>query len=174
MLVKRLVEMHGGRVEARSDGMGKGSEFTILLPDVVIPETDSKSPEDEDSGEKSPVRYLVVDDNRDVAYVMTKLLHLHGNTAKAVYSGEEALAEVAEFRPDVILLDIALPQMSGYEICRHLRQLPGGQDLLIIAQSGWGSPKDRQQSMAAGFDHHLVKPVEMKSLLKMVQESGRG
>ncbi len=108
-----------------------------------------------------------------MAYVLTKLLRMQGNTVLAVGTGEEAITAVGEFQPDVILLDIGFPEMSGYETCRIIRELPGGQDILIIAQSGWGSPSDRRQSREAGFDHHLVKPVEMKTLLKLVEESGR-
>lgn len=172
MLVQSLVELHGGSIIVRSEGLGKGSEFIVQLPLVEsnpLPGTTDLKRTDS----LTSARILVVDDNADVAYVLKRLLETSGNKTHAVHSGEEAVAAAAEFKPGVILLDIGLPQMDGYEACRQIRAQPGGQDILIIAQSGWGSPDDRRQSNEAGFDHHLVKPVELKALVELINNSAK-
>ena len=171
MLVQRLVAIHGGTVEASSAGLGHGAQFVLRLPNVVDTPQSAQAPDAQPAPLEPTVRFLVVDDNPDVAYVLTTLLRMHGNAAQAVHSGEEALTVMGEFCPDVVLLDIGLPMMDGYEVCRQIRKLPGGDQVTIIAQSGWGSPADRLQSKEAGFDHHLVKPVEMKTLLKLLERS---
>jgi signal transduction histidine kinase len=171
-LVRQLVEMHGGRVEAHSEGAGKGSEFVVQLPIIVEPSV----PKAENGSEHQPapklgLRILVVDDNQDSAASLSMMLKLMGNDTHTVYDGEEAIAAVGKYRPDVILLDIGMPKLNGYEACRRIRQQPGGEKLTIIAQTGWGQEDDRQRTHDAGFDHHLVKPIDSAALMKMLAES---
>ncbi len=165
-LVKRLVEMHGGRIEASSAGLGKGSEFVVRLP--VLETSQPQGTETDEPAFQSSLRILVVDDNRDGADSLSMMLRLMGNDTRTAYDGEEAVAAAVEFRPDVILLDIGLPRLTGYEACRRIRRQPGGKELVIIAQTGWGQEEDRQRTHQAGFDHHLVKPVEPTALMKLL------
>jgi signal transduction histidine kinase/CheY-like chemotaxis protein len=167
-LVKRLVEMHGGRIEARSDGPGRGSEFVVRLPVVV--EASRLQPEagDDGSDPKTSLRILVVDDNRDGADSLADMLGLMGGDTRTAYDGEEAVAAAVEFRPDVILLDIGLPKLNGYEACRRIRAQANGRKVVLIAQTGWGQVEDRQRTHEAGFDHHLVKPVDPAALMKLL------
>jgi CheY-like chemotaxis protein len=169
-LVKRLVEMHGGRIEARSDWPGKGSEFIVRLPvvlDASIPARDNPRTEGD---LKSSLRILVVDDNRDSADSLSMMLKMMGNDTRTAYDGEEAVAAAADFRPNVILLDIGLPKLIGYETCRQIRDQPEGNEVVIIAQTGWGQEDDRQRTHDAGFDHHMVKPVDPQVLIKLLAD----
>ncbi|HUS24689.1 MAG TPA: response regulator [Candidatus Binatia bacterium] len=118
----------------------------------------------------SPRRYLVVDDNRDQAGSLCTLLRTAGNEAQAVHDGETALRAAGLFRPDVVLLDLGLPRLDGYDTCRALRRLPGGDQLLIVAITGWGGSEDRERTEAAGFSAHLVKPVRYAGLMRLVEE----
>ncbi len=167
-LVKRLVEMHGGMIEARSDGPGKGSEFIVRLPLVV----EASIPRKEIAGKyrelKSSNRILVVDDNRDSADTLSMMLEIMGNETYTAYDGEEAVVAAANFRPNVILLDLGLPKLSGYEACRRIRKGIGGEELIVIAQTGWGKEDDRQRTYEAGFDHHMVKPVDPRALMELL------
>ncbi|CAL1239987.1 response regulator [Candidatus Methylocalor cossyra] len=164
-LARRLVELHGGRVEAHSPGTGLGAEFVVRLPrgTPALPDPQSEAvggPQPRRSG----LRILVVDDNVDSADSMALLLSLDGHDARTAFDGPGALAEAAEFRPQVVLLDIGLPGMDGYEVARRLRALPDLGAVLIIAVTGYGQDDDRIRSKAAGFDHHLVKPVDPDAL----------
>ncbi len=168
-LVRGLVELHGGSVEARSEGPGEGSEFIIRLPVAC----ESMQPTPTGLGGDAPavktsLRILVVDDNRDGARSLSMMLKLMGNETRIAYDGAEAVAVAREFRPDVILLDIGLPKMSGYDVCRHIRQEPWGKRVVVIAQTGWGQAEDRQKAETAGFDHHFVKPLDMAALTKLL------
>ncbi len=169
-LVKRLVEMHGGTVEARSAGAGQGSEFAVRLPISQ----GIQNAETQKLGGKQEVpppparRILVVDDNRDAADSLGMLLRLTGNEVHTAHDGLEAVGAVATFQPDVVLLDIGLPKLNGYEVARRLRQEEGGANRLLIAMTGWGQDEDRNRSREAGFDHHLTKPVEFKALQKLL------
>ena len=170
-LVRRLVEMHGGRVEALSEGMGKGSEFVVRLPVVV----EASVPQPPDSEEmqnvpNSSLRVLIVDDNRDSANSLAMMLKIMGNDTRTAYDGQEAVTAAGEFRPAVILLDIGLPKMNGYEACVRIRQQPGGKEIVIIAQTGWGQEEDRRRTHEAGFDYHMVKPVDPQALMKLLEE----
>jgi PAS domain S-box-containing protein len=168
-LVKRLVEMHGGRIEARSDGLGKGAEFIVRLP-VVVGASEPPAADEGDGEEvpKSSLRILVVDDNRDGADSLVMLLRIMGNNTRTAYDGQQGVEVAEDFRPDVILLDIGLPILNGYEACRCIRERPWGKNVVLIAVTGWGQDDDRRRSHEAGFDHHLVKPVDPRGLMKLL------
>jgi len=161
MLVKRLVEMCGGRVEAKSEGLSKGSEFVVRLPVVVEASVPQKASKGKDEGDvKTSLRILIVDDNRDSADSLAMMLKMMGNDTRRAYDGEEAVAATGEFRPHVILLDLGLPKLNGYEACHRIRKQTRDKELVIIAQTGWGQDEDRQRTHEAGFDYHMVKPAE--------------
>jgi PAS domain S-box-containing protein len=159
-IVDQLVRMHGGRVEARSSGEGRGSEFRVTLPRL------QSVPQDADVTSPVPVtpvgrrRILVVDDNEDAALTLAMMLELMGHEALAVHDGAAALAAAERDRPDTILLDIGMPGLSGYDVARQLRREVWAKGMLLIALTGWGQEVDKQRSRDAGFDHHVVKPVE--------------
>jgi CheY-like chemotaxis protein len=169
-LVRGLVDLHGGRVEARSAGLGKGSEFIVHLPVVKTPVSPQHEPsgDGETSRDGSRHRILVVDDNRDAADSLALVLRLTGHQIEMAHDGLEAVQAAAVFRPDVVLLDIGMPRMNGYEVARYLREQPWGKDMALIALSGWGQEKDKQRALEAGFDHHLTKPVEAAALEKLL------
>jgi PAS domain S-box-containing protein len=169
-LVKRLVEMHGGAIAAHSSGPGKGSEFTVRLPVVIESATGPRQPrgERERAAPASSFRILVVDDNRDAAATLGMLLRIRGNDIRTAHDGLEAVGVADEFRPDVILLDIGLPKMNGYEAARRIRQQPWGSAMVLIALTGWGQESDRVHSQEAGFDQHLVKPVDPRDLMELL------
>jgi PAS domain S-box-containing protein len=170
-LVKRLVEMHGGSVEARSEGPGKGSEFTVRLPVAMASASHAPQPP-KGEGEKTPApaprRILVVDDNKDAADSLSMMLSLAGMEARTAYDGLEAVAAAAAFHPDVVLLDIGLPKLNGYEAARRIREQPWGKDMVLVAVTGWGQEEDRRRSQEAGFNAHLVKPVDPVALQQML------
>ncbi len=169
-LVKGLVEMHGGSVEARSEGHGMGSEFVVRLPVVLSLAGERRG---EEGGEQIPAtarrRILVVDDNRDAALSLAMMLKIMGNETQTAHDGLEALAVAAAFRPDVILLDIGMPKLNGYDACRRIREQPWGRAVVLVAQTGWGQEDDRRRSQEAGFDFHMVKPVEPAALEKLLE-----
>jgi signal transduction histidine kinase len=171
-IVKRLVELHGGRVEARSEGHGKGSEFVVRLPVVLsMVQENQESPGDEQ--QPSPAvrrRVLLVDDNVDAAASMALMLEIMGNEVRIAHDGVAGVEAAAEFRPNLILLDIGMPRLNGYEACRRIREQPWGQKAVIVALTGWGQDEDRRRSQEAGFNNHLVKPVEPAALEKLLAE----
>ncbi len=167
-LVKRLVEMHDGSVEAKSDGLGKGSTFSVRLPVLIAHSRPHGSGEKEAAAPKSSLRILIVDDNRDNADSLGMMLRIMGNETQTAYDGEEAVAAAMAFRPDVILLDIGLPKLNGYEACRRIREHLWGDDVVLIALTGWGQEDDVRRSDEAGFDHHMVKPVNPDALMKLL------
>jgi PAS domain S-box-containing protein len=163
-LVKRLIEMHGGRVAARSPGLGEGSIFEIRLP---------LSQQDIEHARELPLampgaRILVVDDNADAADSLGSLLQLEGHTVVVTYTSTDALAKLAEFKPDIVLLDIGLPEIDGYEIARRIRASPDHRHVRLIALTGYGQLEDRQRAKTSGFDAHLVKPVEFSALQRVL------
>ncbi len=168
-LVKQLVEMHGGRIEARSDGPGKGSEFVVRLPVVVeasgAPISDER---DEPTTPTSSLRILIVDDNPDGADSLAMLLRIMGNDIRTAYDGQEGLEVAGAFRPDVALFDIGLPKLDGYQACRRIREQPWGKNVVLIAMTGWGQEEDRRRSHEAGFDRHMVKPVDPQELMELL------
>jgi signal transduction histidine kinase/ActR/RegA family two-component response regulator len=159
-LVRRLVEMHGGTVEARSEGPDQGSEFVVRLP-LDPPASGSKPPADEIEP-RAGVRHRIVvaDDNRDSTETLQILLTMMGHQVHIAENGLDAVTLVEAKRPDLVLLDIGMPTMSGYEVARHIRREPWGQSMVLVAVTGWGQEGDRRRSREAGFDHHLVKPVD--------------
>ena len=171
-LVRRLVELQGGVVTAASAGLGLGSEFTVTFPVAAAVEATSErippSPEPEARG----ARVLIVDDSVDSSNTLATILTLVGHDAEAVHDGTAALASVRSRRPDVVLLDINLPGMSGYEVARHLRGREGLADALIVAISGYGEDEDRARSIEAGMDLHLVKPLDIDELVAMLGQPG--
>jgi CheY-like chemotaxis protein len=167
-LVKRLVEMHGGGIKAKSEGPGRGTEFVVRLPVVVEASVPSTAEPDEPAAPKSLLRVLIVDDNRDGADSLGMMLKLMGNNAVTAYDGQEGVEMAERFRPDVVLLDIGLPKLNGYETCRRIREQPWGKNIVLIAVTGWGQDEDRRRSQEAGFDHHLVKPVDPRALMRLL------
>lgn len=170
-LVKSLVELHGGKVEAHSDGPGLGSEFVVRLPMAAAPDRPGDAASEPD-GSVEGLRILVVDDNRDAAESLAMMLELEGHQVQTAEDGYVALGLVRGFRPRVVLLDIGLPGMDGYQVARRLREDPEMTGLRIIAISGYGSDEDRELSRAAGFDCHLVKPVDPERLNDVLAELG--
>jgi PAS domain S-box-containing protein len=167
-LVKQLMELHGGRVTAASPGPGLGSTFSIRLPTLV------EAPASPVSEPPMPLpnagmRVLVVDDDADVRMSTALLLELNGYEVKMADSGEQALTQIGTFHPDVVLLDIGMPGENGYQVARSIRRLPNGGDLLLIALSGYGRAEDLARSQEAGFDHHLVKPLNLAMLCNLLE-----
>jgi CheY-like chemotaxis protein len=163
-LARRLVELHGGKLTASSDGLGKGSHFLTTLPlpepgPATIPSETLPTAADS----RAPVRVLIVDDNVDGAVTLSLLLQLGGHTTMLAHHGVEALKLLPELKPDVVLLDLGLPDMDGYEVARAIRRLPVRQPLLV-AVTGWGSAEDRLRTKEAGFDEHLTKPVDISTI----------
>jgi len=169
-LVKRLVEMHGGTIEPRSDGEGLGSEFVVRLPVLAQPMTTAQSGFEGAAKSSSEHRVLIVDDNRDSADSLSMLLEITGNKTFLAHDGVEALDAAEKYRPDVMLVDIGLPRLDGHEVCRRIREQPWGKDTVMIALTGWGQEDDRRKSQEAGFNGHLVKPVDYDQLLELLSE----
>jgi PAS domain S-box-containing protein len=171
-LAKRLVEMHGGRIEARSAGFGRGSEFIVRLP-ISVPPAKEKEPSRRDVTKRlsqTGRRILVVDDHEDSAKIMAIMLKKMGNEPRTAFNGAEAI-EVAEvFRPDLIFLDIGMPKLNGYDAARRIREQPWGRDILLVALTGWGQEEDKRRSREAGFNFHLIKPIEPGALKKLLAD----
>jgi len=170
-LVRQLVEMHGGSVQAFSEGRGRGSEFVVRLPRLI--EKLQLPAQKTVVGEAATAigrRILVVDDNRDSASSLATLLAMTGHETHTAHDGLEAVDAAATFRPDVVLLDIGLPKLNGYDTARRIRQEPWGKDMMLVALTGWGQEEDRRKSKDAGFDHHLVKPVDYAVLTKLLSD----
>jgi CheY-like chemotaxis protein len=170
-LVRRLVEMHGGSVHASSEGPGKGSEFVARLPALAGAPQTLKSQVPEATSPAMRRRVLIVDDNRDAADALALLLQHTGHETFVAYDGAAAFSAAEAHRPDVILLDIGLPGLSGHDVCRQMREQPWGQRIRMIALTGWGQEEDRRKSREAGFDGHLVKPVDIAAVLQQFQRA---
>jgi CheY-like chemotaxis protein len=170
-LSRSLVEMHGGRIDARSDGPDRGSEFIVRLPlqsgPIEAPVHERRRPEG------SALRVLVVDDSVDSAESMAMVLEMSGHEVRQAHSGEQALGAVREFRPDAVLMDIGMPDLSGYEVAERLRSAPDTREVALIAMTGYGQKADRERSAAAGFDHHLVKPLDFDKLNEVLASFAR-
>lgn len=170
-LSRQLIEMHGGRIKAHSPGPGLGSTFEVRIPIVAEVEASVRaSAVKKDDVPTSRLRLLVVDDNRDSVDSLSTLLRLMGNDVHMAFDGVEAVHAVQSLRPDVVLLDVGLPLQNGYEAARMIRSEPWGRNVVLIALTGWGQEQDRRRSREAGFDHHLVKPVDPRVLMSLVSE----
>jgi signal transduction histidine kinase/PleD family two-component response regulator len=171
-LVKHLVELHGGRVAAHSEGVGRGAEIVVTLPAQAtgVPEAPDSSPRARKPGDRgaAPARILVVDDLAASAETLMTLLEMEGFEVRIASEGMAALKIAEEFRPDVVLLDIGLPGMNGFEVAHRLRTLPESRDALLIALTGYGEAESRTRSAQAGFDFHMVKPADVNLLLSML------
>jgi len=170
-LTQRLVQMHGGSVEARSRGVGHGSEFEVILPQAPSAADSAAPPVNAASDTRlkgRSHRILIADDNRDAAATLAMLLELMGHTVQHVNDGEAAVQSAIAFQPQIVLLDIGMPKVNGYEACRQIRAQPGGTDIMLVAITGWGQPEDRLSSKGAGFDQHLIKPVDPTMLENML------
>jgi PAS domain S-box-containing protein len=170
-LVRRLVELHGGHVEAHSEGIGCGSEFVVTLPLARV-DAPAQRPAAESAAtrDREPRRILVVDDNGDAADSLCMLLKSRGHDVRVAYDGLEAVGAALTFDPEVVLLDIGLPKLSGYEAARRIRE-SRGEDVLLIAVTGWGQEEDRRRSRDAGFDHHLTKPVDPAAISGLIESA---
>jgi CheY-like chemotaxis protein len=167
-VVRKLVEMHGGTTEAHSSGLGQGSEFIVRLPILLSPLRQATVSSAERAQSTRAWRVLVVDDNVDSADSIASLLESSGHDVKVAYSAEKALEMAAEYQPEIMLLDIGLPEMDGYEVAKRLRQNPQLKDLRLIALTGYGQDSDRQRSRETGFDAHVVKPVDWRDLSELL------
>jgi PAS domain S-box-containing protein len=165
-LARRLVEMHAGELVATSEGIGKGSHFLVTLPlvETVAPGSNTAEGLPPEQTTRGAVRALIVDDNADAAATLSLLLELGGHTTSIAYTGPDALRIATEFKPDIVLLDIGLPGMTGYEVAHALRRMPELGHPLLVAVTGWGGPEDRLKTKQAGFDEHLTKPVDISMI----------
>jgi CheY-like chemotaxis protein/two-component sensor histidine kinase len=163
-LVRRLVEMHGGRVQVQSDGPNQGTEFTVRLPLLSGEQSQPAQDPGIANGDQVKCRILVVDDSRDGADSLALWLQVSGHEVQVCHDGIKALELAGNFQPDVVLLDIGLPGMDGYEVARQLRGQPKTEAALIVALTGYGQEEDMRRSREAGFDHHIVKPADLAAL----------
>jgi len=169
-LVKSLVALHGGTVHARSDGLGQGSEFSICLPCAARSPAEAEAEGDGGAAragaapDNGNLRVLVVDDNADAAQMLAALLEVQGHAVSVEYDARGALARARSEHPDVLLLDIGLPDMDGYELARRLRAQPENAGATLVALTGYGQNQDREEAQQAGFDHYLVKPADLNEV----------
>ena len=171
-LVRGVVDLHGGKIEAKSEGSGRGSEFIVTLPAVAAPTSSNRANETPDSPQAvrdGKCRVLVAEDNADAAESLVRLLRLKGHDVQAAYDGRQAIAEAEKFKPTIALLDIGLPDLTGYDVARHVRSQDWGKEMVLVALTGWGQEEDKRRTREAGFDQHIVKPVDPMLLLKMLE-----
>jgi CheY-like chemotaxis protein len=166
-LAREVVELHGGTLNAHSEGQGHGSEFVVRLP-VVTEEPEQREASKIASDRAVQRRVLIIDDRPEITQALTRLLKLQGHVTHVVHEGLNGVQAAQEFRPEIVLLDIGLPDLDGYDTCRRLRSAPGGKDLVLVALSGYGQAVDVKDARAAGFDHYLLKPVHYKTLVQIV------
>jgi CheY-like chemotaxis protein/two-component sensor histidine kinase len=176
-LVDRLVKLHGGTVAATSAGSGLGSEFTVRLPVAVAARTQKPAPREANGKEQSQpeirCKVLVVDDNVDSADSLAMLLEIMGHEVETANEGPQAVACAGRFQPDIAILDIGMPNMSGYEVAQRVRQQPWARNIVLVALTGWGQEDHRRRSADAGFDYHLTKPVDFEVLQRIIAETAR-
>jgi len=158
------VEMHGGQIRAASDGAGKGTSFEVYLPAQDRKLRHAAKPQQAARKSSKPLRVLVVDDNRDVAQSMGKMLEMLGHSVRVEYGGASAIRASEEFTPDVVLLDIGMPGLNGYDVCQTIKRKASLKNTVVVAQTGWAEGQRGARAQEAGFDHHLVKPVHIDTL----------
>jgi signal transduction histidine kinase/CheY-like chemotaxis protein len=177
-LVRAIVQLHGGSVDVHSDGPGQGSEFTLRLPlagarGAAVTEVPVRgletAPSSAGARPQAARRVLIADDNDDNANALAELLRHRGHVVETAGDGEAAYAAAEQHRPDVVMLDIGMPKLNGYEVCRRIREQPWGRQMRIVAQTGWGQSEDRRRSTEAGFDSHLVKPIDPGQLDRLLE-----
>lgn len=173
-LTRRLVQLHGGSIVASSEGPGKGSQFLVRLPlhevqPVAAEPPPAPAPAQPDLSGPGALRILVADDNRDAAESLALLLEVMGHEVRQAHDGRAAVEAAADFEPQLVLLDIGMPHLNGYDACRQIRAQANGAARTVVALTGWGQPQDMRHSREAGFDHHLVKPVDMEALTGLIQ-----
>jgi CheY-like chemotaxis protein len=172
-LARRIAELHGGTVEGKSEGEGKGSEFILRLPASAAAPSEASAIGPLASGPMdrlAPRRVLIVDDNLDAAATLDQLMRSLGHETRVAHNGTDALSLADQFKPQVVLLDIGMPGMNGYEVAAQLRKR--GRAMKIVAVTGWGTEDDRSRSAQAGFDLHLVKPVDEAALQRIIEQNG--
>jgi CheY-like chemotaxis protein len=162
--------LHDGTIEAHSDGLDQGSEFVVRLPIIAPPLEPTLKKGDPKPTALKGNRILIVDDSKDAADTLAMLLRLRGNEIRTAYDGLEAVKVAESYRPQLILLDIGLPKMNGYDVALEVRRQTWGRDVILVALTGWGQAEDRRRSKEAGFDFHIVKPVEIAALEKLLAE----
>jgi len=163
------VELHGGAISVRSDGPGFGSEFTVRLPRRELHGSREPKAEETLAPRAARRRVLIADDNRDAAESLGILLEMEGHEVVLAHDGKEALDAFEHEHPEVVLLDIGMPEMNGYEVARRVRQDPAGRDTTLVAVTGWGQDSDRARAVEAGFDYHFTKPVEPRRLVDLLR-----
>jgi CheY-like chemotaxis protein len=168
-LVQGLVDAHCGRVSAQSDGPGHGSTFIVHLP-IAKTEAHVEHLSQLECKMIANHKILVVDDNRDAASSLAMLLRVMGNETRAAHDGLQALELAEAFRPDLIIMDIGMPKLNGYDTCRRIRDTPWGKGILLVAVTGWNQEEDRRRSKDAGFDHHIVKPIDSAALRRLITD----
>jgi CheY-like chemotaxis protein len=166
-LVRGLIELHNGRVFANSSGLGKGSEFVFCLPLVAAP-AEKPSPSTAPSASERPLRILVIDDGRDTVITMRALLRKLGHEVETASDGERGLEIAEQTCPDVVISDIGLPGIDGYEVARQIRQHPQLRDKFLVAVTGYGQDEDRRRAAEAGFNEHLTKPIDLRDLRRFL------
>jgi signal transduction histidine kinase/CheY-like chemotaxis protein len=169
-LARHLIEMHGGEIVAHSDGPGRGSEFTVRLPLALDAAAAGSTDAVGAARDAGPAwRILIADDLVDSADTLALLLEAMGQSVRVAYDGEQAIAIGAAFRPDVVLLDLGMPRLNGYDTCRRIRASSWGRDATLVAQTGWGQSEDRRRTQEAGFDVHVVKPIDVDKLMALLR-----
>ncbi len=170
-LVKSLAEMHGGRIEAASEGAGKGSEFSVILPVTSGPVASEPAPASEDKAAMpAGLKVMIVEDNEALAQTTGWMVEMIGHDYRLAHNGPDALALSKTYAPDVVMMDIGLPGMNGYDLCALMKKEPHLRDTVFIAQTGWGQDEHRQRAREAGFEHHLVKPVYLELLQDLLEQ----
>jgi CheY-like chemotaxis protein len=168
-LVKSIVEMHGGRVEAHSEGADRGTEVLLRLPLLQsATATENEPPPTGEWAGHSLRRVLVVDDNEAAANLLAVVVEKFGHEVRVAYDGQQAIAVADRFQPDVVLMDLGMPNLDGYGAARHIRQQPWGEDMMLVAVTGWGQDGHKQRAKEAGFDYHLVKPADPAQLRQLL------
>lgn len=169
-VVKRMAELHGGTVTAHSDGVGQGSEFTIMLPGIPAPTKPPSVVAPVAAAQERRSKILIIDDNEDIARALAKMLQLSGHDVYTAHEGGEAIKEALAVRPEIVLLDVGLPGMDGFQVAERLRE-EGMRNSVIIGISGYGQEEDHLRAREAGFDHHLVKPFDYDALMTLIGQA---